>query len=100
MAHPQLGLPLPPLRRTFAPQNQQAERKRREWPSPRDQELLRGKINRRISKSFNLATGFHVSSSHIVLRKLAQASKVDEINPLRQVFDGCGRKIKPLLDPI
>jgi hypothetical protein len=34
LAHLQLGLPLPLLRRTSAPQDQQTERKRRELLSP------------------------------------------------------------------
>jgi hypothetical protein len=46
LAHPQLGLPSPLLRRTSAPQDQQTERKWREWLSP--QEQLRSKVNRRV----------------------------------------------------
>jgi hypothetical protein len=48
MAHPKLGLPYPLFQRTAALQEQQTERKRREWLRP--QEKLRGNVNSRISK--------------------------------------------------
>ena len=45
---PQLGLPSPLLRRTSALQEQQTERKRREWLGPQQQ--LGSKVNRRFWK--------------------------------------------------